>query len=84
MYLMANADDEKREIILGRIIAALLLLWRFFLRFLVCSAVALAVLAIMGKPLWYAPIFGAAAAVLWTVVYRLLLRLLIALGRSGG
>lgn len=81
---MATADTEKREIIIGRIISVLLLLFRFFLRFIVCSAASLIILLIIGKPLWYAPLIGAAAAVLWTVVYRLLLRLLIALGRSGG
>ncbi len=77
-------EDEKREIAIGRTVTFFMRLWRFAKRFLICSLIALAVMLIIGKPLYLAPLFGLAAAAVWTAVVRLFYRLLISFGRNSG
>ena len=77
-------DNEKRELAIGRALVILSLLRRVAVRFLICSAVALVILLIIRRPLWWAPVAGIAAALVWTVLAGLLHRLLIAFGRWGG
>ena len=77
-------DNEKRELAIGRAVVILSLLRRVAVRFLICSAVALVILLIIDRPLWWAPVAGIAAALVWTAAAGLLHRLLIAFGRWGG
>ena len=77
-------EDDKREIAIGRAVAFCMCLWRFAKRFLLCSLIALAVLLIIGRPLYLAPLFGLAGAAVWTAVVRLFYLMLISFGRNSG
>ena len=77
-------DDGKREEIIGRIGVGVMVFWRLFKRFVVCSLAALVLLLIFGKPLWLSPLIGLAAAIVWTEAVRLFYRLLISFGRNSG
>ena len=73
-------EDEKYEKIGKTIFSITYLL--FALRMTVFfSAAALIILLIIGKPLWIAPIAGVIAFLVYRSIRRLVLRILLKLGR---
>ena len=67
-------DNGKNEEKLGRFVVIIGYLF-FALRFiLIASAIALAVVLIMGKPLWIAPVAGVVMFAIWRVFWRLFWR----------
>ena len=77
-------DDGRREEIIGRIGAGVMVFRRLLIRFAVCSLAALVILLIIGKPLWLSPLIGLAGAAIWTAAVRLFYKLLISFGRNSG
>ena len=73
-------EDEKYEKIGKTIFSITYLL--FALRMTAFfSAAAFIILLIIGKPLWIAPIAGIIAFLIWRSIRRLILRILLKLGR---
>ena len=78
---MRRSEDEKYEAI-GKTVFHLSYIF-FALKFILAvSAAALAVLLLLGKPLWFAPLIGIAVFLLYRACYRAFLLFFIKLSKK--
>ena len=77
-----NTPTDKKYETIGRTIWRISYLW-YALRFIaVISFIALAVLYLINKPLWLAPIIGIAVFLIYRSIYRIIIGIIIRLARK--
>jgi len=74
-------DDDRKYLLIGRILVTIRYILYAAVFIAVVSAIALAVLYFTGKPLWYAPVIGAAVFIVYRLIRGAFCWLLISFGR---